>query len=334
MEVFVKTSLFILLLGLSLSSYADIDTYEGYEDIRVLESSSFEASEVSSVVIRSNSAQVKSFIRKEDGTLFEIELPLEGVEKCNSADQFKKQLSANNKFYQIGSYSLTYELKCGELSKLIFDQKSEAGEYVQIWNIFHLAQVKFQNNEQIDFWDRKIKVNWPASGDYYSWGTVNITKGYQWDVVGHELGHAIYDQGNIGSFGGGSHRIDECYTSALALSEGWASYFSAWLKVDRNDPDAKFEFMVPRRAPLRFETIPENVCEGPKNEWRVTGFLWDLIDTNNDQEQMNETFKTIWDITYNSNYRDINSLAKDVMSSGVDPILVRIIYENNFLKSL
>ena len=77
--------------------------------------------------------------------------------------------------------------------------------------------------------------------------------------MAHEIGHAIYDQADIGVSGGGRHRIDECYTNALALSEGWATFFAGWLNLRLNDQDARFEFLVPRRAPIRLENIPSDL---------------------------------------------------------------------------
>ena len=68
------------------------------------------------------------------------------------------------------------------------------------------------------------------------------------------------------------------------------------ISVKRDDPDAKFEFMVPRRKPIRLENIPTDVCEGYTNEWRVSAALWDLYDTHNEgTDHVSLDFKTIWD---------------------------------------
>ena len=40
------------------------------------------------------------------------------------------------------------------------------------------------------------------------------------DVVGRELGHALYDMANIDVMEGGAHRIDQCYSKRPRLSEG------------------------------------------------------------------------------------------------------------------
>jgi hypothetical protein len=100
--------------------------------------------------------------------------------------------------------------------------------------------------------------------------------------VTHELGHAVMDGAMTAHTSGGSHKIDECYSEGLAWSEGWASFFAAAVNLSPDDADAKFEFMVPRRAPIRVEIVPGDVCKGTASEWRVFAGLWDLYDRHED----------------------------------------------------
>lgn len=238
-----------------------------------------------------------------------------------------------NDYFKI-SYRSTYEiqgeLECGRTNTWFFDVDSTEGQVMAIHDIAMKAVRKFNDSDLLSFWKKRVNLRWPSDGDYYSWNTVNITRGHFWDVVGHELGHAIYDQANIGVSAGGRHRIDECYNGALALSEGWASFFSAWLSIDLKDSNASFEYMVKRRAPLNIESVPTDVCHGPTNEWRVTAFLWDIIDLSYDGESAQESFAKIWKMTLNENYRSINQLAKD-LTQKMDPILVKMLWEKNFL---
>ena len=192
------------------------------------------------------------------------------------------------------SYELDLSLKCGIAQKVVFNEDSPAGQVVGIWQKASLGQERLQQSVGLEFWKRQIEFTWPGKGDYYSGDQVNLTAGHHWDVVSHEFGHAIYDQARIGVFGGGQHYIDQCYSEAMAISEGWASFFAGWLNLELSDPDAKFEFMVPRRAPIRFETIPADVCGKSTNEWRVIGFFWDLVDTHEDQETLSESFGHLW----------------------------------------
>lgn len=354
----MKNLLVLSLLILSSIAYGfgDIDHYVSESEVGP-KADFFRADAVENSAIRNDGFSMTAFMRK-NGELFlikpfkvevrskseKIQLLTNGktvtpkaCEKGTSKDMFRGSLVFENNWYTIKKrkpYEFLFDLKCGESTKFIFDYDSFAGEVMGIFEIAEIAKEKFEKLGLLDFWNRNLTIRWPGAGDYYSWGTVNVTKGYQWDVVGHEIGHAIYDFANIGQFGGGSHRIDECYTDNLALSEGWASFFAAWLKVQLNDADAKFEYMVPRRAPLKFENIPSDVCAGPKNEWRVTGFLWDLIDHNEDgTDQSRMSFKELWEKTRNKNFRGIEALADFLEVDGFDPVLLNVVWEQNFLQN-
>ena len=228
------------------------------------------------------------------------------------------------------AYRMTVAVPCGNNVRLTMNEDSDSGQALGIWQIAYWAKVKLSATVGLEFWRNAIPFSWPADADYYSWGTVHISRGDHWDVVGHEMGHAIYDQAGIGAFGGGQHFIDRCYSGAMALSEGWASYFSAWLSVAPDDADAKFEYMVPRRAPIRFENIPEDVCAGPTNEWRVNGFFWDFIDLN-DGEASAEDFARVWAALLNGNARDAAAAAQRIVDAGFDPVFVDGIWQLNFV---
>jgi hypothetical protein len=144
------------------------------------------------------------------------------------------------------------------------------------------------------------------------------------------MGHAIYDQAGIGGFGGGQHYIDRCYSEVLALSEGWASYFSAFVSADLRDVDAKFEYMVPRRAPIRFENIPADVCGSSTNEWRVNGFLWDLIDYHDDGETMSDAFVKLWNDTAGAHASSLVALKTRLIQKGWDADQLETIWKLNF----
>jgi len=159
----------------------------------------------------------------------------------------------------------------------------------------HGFKVLQENGINIDWWN-KLDINWPATGDYYSrLSGVHITEGLHWDVVGHEIGHAVFDMASRGVMGGGQHYIDQCYNTSLAFSEGWASFYSAFTQINRDNPDPHFEFMVARRAPLEIEHIPSDVCAGDTNEWRVYAALWDLYDSyEGDDDQFEMSLIAHW----------------------------------------
>ena len=213
-----------------------------------------------------------------------------------------------------------------------------------IHEIYNRALALFEREGvSLDWWNRQLDTVWPANGNYYSWGTVNLSNAEWWDVNGHEIGHALHDLGINGKMGGGQHKIDECYTTSLAWSEGFASFFSAAISLERDDPDAKFEFMVPRRAPLRFENMPENVCAGPTNEWWTTAALWDLYDRHNERDdQVSLEFQQIWGALAKNNGQkpvgsmvDAYALIKDRVPAGQHPALQRLMAYNTMpLRSL
>ena len=351
----MKIFLFSFLLSLTVEAQfiGDIDHY--VEEVREgISSDFFRADETIRSVIRNEGFAMSTHIRKNGKLRLldpfkvtvrsksgKVDLLTNGktidssiCRKDNQAT-FRGYLIFENRYYSIEKrrpYEFLFNLKCGESVKFIFDHDSFAGEVMGIFEIAEKAKLKFEQLGLIDFWNRDITIKWPGAGDYYSWGTVNVTKGFQWDVVGHEIGHAIYDYADIGRFGGGAHRIDECYSESLALSEGWAVFFAAWLKIQLTDTDAQFEYMVPRRAPLRFENIPTDVCKGPRNEWRVTGFLWDIIDHNEDDlDTSRMSFKELWLKTKGKNFKGIEALADFLETDGFDPILLNVLWEQNFL---
>lgn len=210
-----------------------------------------------------------------------------------------------NKYWSIGGKgnyqwqgapitSLSGDVDTGVLAPV---KDSESAKTAFIHDIF-LRYTKFFKKEGIDistWWKKPIKTVWPGSGNYYSWGTLNVTHADHWDVNGHELGHAITDIGTNSQMGGGQHKIDECYERTIAWSEGFATFLSGVVSLDKAEEDARFEFLVPRRAPIRIENVPDDVCKGQNNEWRVSAALWDLYDAHNDgEDSVSVPFKLIW----------------------------------------
>jgi hypothetical protein len=236
--------------------------------------------------------------------------------------------------FQVGpglsDYQLFLSVQCGVFQKIIFEEKTANAQPIAIWQVATRAEKKLAAEVGLRFWKKSIKFKWPSNGDYYSGNTVNLTEGYQWDVVSHELGHAIYDQADIGLFGGGEHLIDRCYTPELTLSEGWASFFAAWLMLDLADPSAKFEYLVPRRAPIGVEIVPADVCGKSTNEWRVMAFLWDLIDTHDDGETYQIPFAKLWNDTVDARAPSLSSMKQRLILKGANPDFIQTIWKLNF----
>ena len=182
----------------------------------------------------------------------------------------------------------------GPLSPLPGTENAKLG----VLHLTYLEALDFLAREATDnWWKKPLTVVWPGRADYFEPGawTLHLTDALAWDVVLHELGHAVMDGAMDARTSGGSHKIDECYSAGLAWSEGWATFFAGAVRLSPDDPDARFEFLVPRRAPIRLENVPADVCRGPNNEWRTAAGLWDLYDRHPDAgDAVTLPFRTLW----------------------------------------
>lgn len=189
---------------------------------------------------------------------------------------------------------------------------SENAKAAWIHDVYLQAMALFaRENVPLNWWQRQIQTVWPGRGNYYLSDTVNLTGAEQWDVNGHEVGHAIYHQALNAASRGGQHKIDDCYHDTLALSEGFASFFSAAVHLEKNDPDARFDqYLVPRRAPIRIENVPDDVCAGPANEWRVSAVFWDIYDQHGDGENLSVGLRTIFEALGRNNRPTVRSVTE------------------------
>lgn len=225
------------------------------------------------------SRKVASTLTAADGS-YRFQLP--------AAGEYKVVFHFENPRWKISKYS--WEGPKGNFSQAsnlgdtLLEPGSENGKVGWIHHVYLKSMALFEREQvNLDWWKYQIDTIWPARGDYYVGNTVNLTGAEQWDVNGHEIGHAIYAQALNASSRGGFHKIDECYNGTLALSEGFATFFSGAVHLEKNDPDARFdEYLVPRRAPIRVENVPDDVCPGSRNEWRVASAFWEIYDTHSD----------------------------------------------------
>lgn len=285
------------------------------------------------VKLMANGREVASALVAQDGG-FELTAPAGG------AAELRFELS--NRYWKLSRYSwqgptiaqLSGAVDAGTTQ---LEPGTANAQAAFIHEIYNRALALFaREGIALDWWSRPLETVWPGSGNYYSWGTVNLTNAEWWDVNGHEIGHALHDLGINGKMGGGQHKIDECYTSNLAWSEGFASFVSAAISLPRDDADAKFQYMVPRRAPLRFENMPPDVCAGPTNEWWTTAALWDLYDTHNEEDdQVSLEFKQVWSALAKNNGKkavgsvvDAHALLKDRVPADQHAALQRVMAFN------
>lgn len=192
--------------------------------------------------------------------------------------------------------------------------------------VLHLTYLKaadfLKTQGSLSWWTRPLRVNVPSDADFFSPGSwsLDLSNPLAWDVVLHELGHAVMSGAMRAAPAGGQHKIDECYSQALAWSEGWATFFAGAVQLSPHDPDAKFEYLVPRRAPIRLEIVPPDVCAGSSNEWRVAAGLWDLYDINADGgDEVAFAFPRLWKALTSGPTRSLES-AWSLISTGLNPL--------------
>ncbi|MBI5630388.1 MAG: hypothetical protein HY921_05840 [Elusimicrobia bacterium] len=203
--------------------------------------------------------------------------------------------------------------------------KPEAGSQSAQLGLLHLTYLEalafLEKNASTTWWRKPLTLNWPSRSDFFSpWAwSLDLSSAAAWDVVLHELGHAVMHGAMRADPAGGQHKIDECYSQALAWSEGWATFFAAAVRLSPEDPDAKFEFLVPRRAPIRIENVPEDVCAGPSNEWRVAAGLWDLLDAHPDgKDAFSMGFSRLWNALEGQSMGSMDS-AWSLIQKNLDP---------------
>lgn len=207
-------------------------------------------------------------------------------------------------------YTFTASIPCGATTTFEFESDSISGQAITIWLTAEKVGTKLAETVALDFWKHPIEFRFPSDGDFYWTNQVHITHGNEWDIVTHEMGHALYEQAGLGQLSDGPHLIDRCHSSQMALSEGWATFFAGFVHFDVDDGDPKFEFLTPRRAPIHLENVPTDVCRGQTNEWRTAAFFWDLIDHHDDGERSEFSFKRIWDALLDSHSAHITQVVK------------------------
>ena len=88
-------------------------------------------------------------------------------------------LSLENEYFRIRSQSVFYirgPVICQKLNVWKFEKESSEAQVLEIYHQAITARDKFIEKGLVNFWKRRINIKWPSNGDYYSWGTVNITR--------------------------------------------------------------------------------------------------------------------------------------------------------------
>ena len=149
------------------------------------------------------------------------------------------------------------------------------------------------------------------------------------DVILHEYGHSVMF-GIFGEFppdSGGPHSWTGHYTPELAWSEGWATYASCMVQDDRYYDDT-----VDQWVHIDVECQPDGSewdgdGNGDDTESAVCGLLWDIFDTNDDNNDSfsngpHDTFDVFrYYITGNHHIYDIHQFWDGWFARGHDELI-------------
>jgi hypothetical protein len=152
----------------------------------------------------------------------------------------------------------------------------------------------------------KVPVFWPSSGtkqvtiiwiDYIQ--LLQLDR-YDRDVILHEYGHYVNSKYDLINAVGGSHSWGQNLTNSydrrtavrLALSEGWATFYSIAIQFDTTNDrfyDDTEDYDIR-------DDLENNNYSGADNEAATCGILWDIFDSNNTEQHDNLTtpLSDIW----------------------------------------
>ncbi|MEK6578704.1 MAG: hypothetical protein AABZ55_05710 [Bdellovibrionota bacterium] len=288
-------------------------------------------------ILPSSEAKI-SVVIEESG----LRIPLQGLKfrepegHCTEEKKTRKILTyLSNPWFRIVHdfevYRIEFDAPCTSQITVLFQGGSLKAQTLLIWNVAMVALSKLETEVGLEFWRTPLIWVWPATNDSYSHFRLFLTYPTNVEVITHEMGHAVYDFADIGAFQAGEHRFESCTDSTLALTEGWASFFAAWILFDRSSLTPTFHHLVPRFESVGIENIPASVCQGPTSEWRVIGFLWDLIDhPPQDDDRLNLSFGEVFKILKDTRKASIDEVYSELKLSQIDATALKDTWDLNF----
>ncbi len=135
--------------------------------------------------------------------------------RLNLDNRFWKFTDASGKAYAWDSAPFEAPVEGGiNVGNLSPAPGSTAGKL----GVLHLTYVEaldyLKAHGDLAWWEKAeaLTVRWPGSADYFSpWGwSLELTNALAWDVVLHELGHAVMHGAFKAASAGGQHKLDEC----------------------------------------------------------------------------------------------------------------------------
>jgi hypothetical protein len=170
------------------------------------------------------------------------------------------------------------------------------------WRLFAYVNeaYDFMENFPIEYIMNKIDVYYPMDDTYYSNSQIYVDPRWGRDVysfvVQHEYGHFVMDRvydwwlPQTEQY----HTLWGSYSQSHAWAEGWADFFPLAVRNNPGSPYVNADFEVDPSWGHSGENIGDTV------EGRVAGALWDLYDSQNDEDPnydyISLGFGPIWNV--------------------------------------
>ncbi|MEM7358264.1 MAG: hypothetical protein AAF431_04170 [Pseudomonadota bacterium] len=223
-------------------------------------------------------------------------------------------------FDLVHKYGYIYKCKDEDTVLIVCDSLQMLGTYgASSWSVLHgVAELVYQAKSRLNVNKAPgFKVYYPGNGTHYKAPNISIKPddSYDWDVIGHEFGHAVLDEenatdGNVGGKHNGSNQYDyipNIYTYqdkepslGLALDEGVATWIgSALLEQPRavyagrfqNIGDGTYNDTKDTSKAHVFEKNNENSWFGEDTEHAIFRLMWDIMDAENEVNFQATCFK-------------------------------------------
>jgi len=334
----LKNPLIALLILMSSTLWASIDPFHlsqrlGFDkeisyDFIVADKSKHIPAEKTSIQINFDSQNISPFLLNLNTINTERTKIALGKCSANSAAKIYRlflPIKIGKRFqlknHKLQGYEISLKVKCQHNNIFVFKNNSFAGKALKLLlktkkvDDYIMGSLKLKILQYRKLFKSPIGIVYPGGGNFYDFKNVYIDRVDHWDVVGHEIAHAIYDRLELGVTDVGEHYIDRCYSQSLALSEGWPSYFAALVWLKTNNPKPLLPYMVKRRGPMNIETVPQDVCAGYTNEWRVVSYLWDITDQTPHEDGIHMDSEMFFKSLINQNHQGLQSIHNSLKQS-------------------
>ncbi|MDP3441599.1 MAG: fibronectin type III domain-containing protein, partial [Ignavibacteria bacterium] len=255
---------------------------------------------------------------ESDGPDIYIECLTEGIDNFPSGSSgiadVKDDILSFTYYSETRGYVLENSKTNSTISFTIANAGSDAGNFA-VYDSFVEGWIKAKQYLNITI--PKAIVYWPSSNTrkvnrfWLEYIEIIQDDRYDRDVILHEYGHFVDSKfGLVNGYGGdhswgtnmtgevtnysdqNSHKYTNEEAKRLAMSEGWATFFSISLQYAQLN-DYYYDDSVDQ---ISRDNLEINNYTGSDNEAATCGILWDIFDsgTNETHDNLNESLSEIW----------------------------------------